>query len=352
MRVLKAIGVWCRIHVTAIAAVILGLLGIAVMIPTMLTMQTVTIYEDGVPYQVATFTGSHEHILAGIGWSIEPQDAMTVTKDTIHIERAFSVTVATDDGFEKTATFNSGTIADALQAVKVDTDIYILSGVSKTISDTQRVHVTDVGADMPLSPDMIIELTSLPFEERTVEEKIPHQEQLTLSNDVPAGSRIVSQTGEDGNRTVVYRTYFKDNKPFKKVAYRTTVTKKPITEYATIGKGSLSVSPIPLELDENGVPKHYTRVLRGDACAYSGGVGTYTGAKLLQAGTVAVNPDVIPFGSKLFIVADNGYVYGYAEATDCGTAVMDNLILVDLHMPTYAQCCRFGRKTVSVYFLE
>ena len=106
------------------------------------------------------------------------------------------------------------------------------------------------------------------------------------------------------------------------------------------------------ELDENGVPKHYTRVLRGDACAYSGGVGTYTGAKLLQAGTVAVNPDIIPFGSKLFIVADNGFVYGYAEATDSGTAVMENLILVDLHMPTYNQCRRFGRHTVTVYFLE
>lgn len=347
MRVLRAIGDWCLAHIVAIAATVLGLLGVAVMIPTMVALKTVTIYDDGVPYQVATFRGITTHTLDSIGWTVGPQDDVTVTDDAIYIERAFSVTVTADDGFKKEATFTDGTVADALAAVGVDTEIYTVSAVT-----TETALLSDDVTGMPLSPDMTIQLTSLPFEEKTVEETIPYKEQVTISKEIPAGARIVSQAGEKGKRTVVYRTYLKDGKPFKKVAYRTTVHKEPIMEYATIGEGALSVSPIPLELDENGVPKHYTRVLRGDACAYSGGVGTYTGAKLLQAGTVAVNPDIIPFGSKLFIVADNGYVYGYAEATDSGTAVMENLILVDLHMPTYNQCCRFGRHTVTVYFLE
>ena len=50
----------------------------------------------------------------------------------------------------------------------------------------------------------------------------------------------------------------------------------------------------------------------------------------LGYGTVAVDPDVIPYGTKLYITSTDGkFVYGYAVATDTGIAVQKGQILVD-----------------------
>ena len=66
---------------------------------------------------------------------------------------------------------------------------------------------------------------------------------------------------------------------------------------------------------------------------------------------LAVDPSVIPLGSKLYIeTSDGGYVYGYATAEDTGGAIKGNK--VDLFFPTYNECMSFGRRSVKVYILE
>jgi 3D (Asp-Asp-Asp) domain-containing protein len=73
--------------------------------------------------------------------------------------------------------------------------------------------------------------------------------------------------------------------------------------------------------------------------------GTY--AKL---GTVAVDPRVIPLGTKMYIVSTDGsVVYGYCTAEDTGGAIKGNK--VDLFYNTTAECMQFGRRSVYVYIL-
>lgn len=106
--------------------------------------------------------------------------------------------------------------------------------------------------------------------------------------------------------------------------------------------------------DANGVEREYVDVLTGSGTAYYAepGAGTATG-RLAQYGVVAVNPNIIPYGSKLYIVSNDGEViYGDAVAGDTGGGLMDNLILVDLFYPTYDECCVFGRRDVTIYILE
>lgn len=67
-------------------------------------------------------------------------------------------------------------------------------------------------------------------------------------------------------------------------------------------------------------------------------------------GVVAVDPKVIPYGTRMFIItADGDFVYGIGTAEDCGGAIKGKRL--DLYMPTLRQAYDFGRQDVSVYFL-
>lgn len=58
-------------------------------------------------------------------------------------------------------------------------------------------------------------------------------------------------------------------------------------------------------------------------------------------GVVAVDPSVIPLGSKLYIPG-----YGNGVAADIGGGIRGNVI--DLWYPTYAECAAWGRRTVTI----
>lgn len=75
--------------------------------------------------------------------------------------------------------------------------------------------------------------------------------------------------------------------------------------------------------------------------------GTPRGAYGLPCtyGTAAVDKNVIPLGSLLYIEG-----YGYAIANDVGTAIKGNT--VDLYMENIKQCYKWGARTVNVYVIE
>ena len=94
-------------------------------------------------------------------------------------------------------------------------------------------------------------------------------------------------------------------------------------------------------------------VLTGNACAYTAAPDALmsTGKEVFQ-GYVAVDPDIIPYGSELYIVAEDGEVYGYAIAADTGYSVRKGHIIVDLFMNEYDDCIQWGNKPVNVYVLK
>ena len=111
------------------------------------------------------------------------------------------------------------------------------------------------------------------------------------------------------------------------------------------GSGTLTLT--------DGTTLNFSGVKSMTATAYTAGHGgadytTATGT-LVKVGTVAVDKNVIPLGTKMYIVAaDGSVVYGTAVAADTG--VRGNI--VDLYYDTYQQCINFGRRTCNVYILE
>lgn len=80
-----------------------------------------------------------------------------------------------------------------------------------------------------------------------------------------------------------------------------------------------------------------------------GGNKTATGIRPYR-GVVAVDPNVIPLGTKLYIETSDGrYVYGNAVAADTGGAIKGNRI--DIFLESEQECISFGRRTVNVYIV-
>ena len=93
----------------------------------------------------------------------------------------------------------------------------------------------------------------------------------------------------------------------------------------------------------------YKSHLKMEATAYipsdGGGSGITATGMVAQHGVIAVDPNVIPLGSRVFIPG-----YGMAVAADTGGAIRGNRI--DLCMNTYREAINFGRGVVEVYILN
>ena len=97
----------------------------------------------------------------------------------------------------------------------------------------------------------------------------------------------------------------------------------------------------------------YTQVLSCKATAYTtqrqSWKKTATGTTA-RVGAIAVDPRVIPCGTRMFIVsADGSITYGVATAEDCGGNIKGNRI--DLFFDTYDECVSFGVRACDVYLL-
>lgn len=98
-----------------------------------------------------------------------------------------------------------------------------------------------------------------------------------------------------------------------------------------------------------GEPSRYSRSLVMKASAYTAndpGNGSYTyRGNVLRKGLVAVDPSVIPLGTRLYIKG-----YGYAIADDVGGAIKGNRI--DLAYDSRRDALDFGVQRVTVYILD
>ena len=99
----------------------------------------------------------------------------------------------------------------------------------------------------------------------------------------------------------------------------------------------------------------YTHTMTVEATAYTktdAGCDDWTATgTLARYGAIAVDPSVIPYGTRMYIVSwDGSVVYGYATAEDCGGAI--NGARVDLYYDTYEECIQFGRRDCTIYFLS
>ena len=99
-------------------------------------------------------------------------------------------------------------------------------------------------------------------------------------------------------------------------------------------------------IDVSNINTNNTVSLDVKATAYSGDTITSTGTVPKEGNTIAVDPSIIPYGSKVYIPGFNTVF----TAEDCGSAIKGNRI--DIFMSSEAKCKEWGVKDITIYVLK
>lgn len=77
---------------------------------------------------------------------------------------------------------------------------------------------------------------------------------------------------------------------------------------------------------------------------------TFSGNKAVKGRTIAVDPDIIPLGSKVYIEFPKGYssLNGWYVAEDTGIKVKGRVIDIFLGEHAYKEAMNFGRRSIKV----
>lgn len=190
-------------------------------------------------------------------------------------------------------------------------------------------------------------------EDQVIEHEVINRETSLLA---PGKTKLV-QSGSDGKKTVTYEQRMVGREIRKKKVIDEQIHQQPVTEITLTGVEGKAVSPLDfgIELDENGVPTEYSKLLTNQVAAGYNVEGGARGAsgQGLSAGYVAVHPGEIPYGTKMYITsADNSFVYGFAVAADTGVGLMNDVIDVDLYYDTFLESCLNGKRNVNIYILD
>ena len=191
-----------------------------------------------------------------------------------------------------------------------------------------------------------------------VYEEVPFETEYVETNKMLVGDEKVVTEGVNGERKHTTEiTYFNGEEVSRKVI-ATVETLAPVNQVINQGtfeaeKGKLTIKDGVI-VTADGEIYTYKRTMQAKATAYThtdaGCNKTTATGTTVHWGTVAVDPKQIPYGTKMFIVSNDGkYVYGLSAAEDCGGSIKGNRI--DLYMPTTKQCYAFGVRNCTVYFL-
>lgn len=124
---------------------------------------------------------------------------------------------------------------------------------------------------------------------------------------------------------------------YKVRAYQVVNGKKVLSA----GSEPVSAKAKRVKLKESGKGFQYKKKMTVKAYAYTGGGRTATGTKA-RVGAIAVDPSVIPLGTKVYVEG-----YGYARAEDTGGGIRGNTI--DVYMNSVGSCMKWGVQYKTIY---
>lgn len=206
---------------------------------------------------------------------------------------------------------------------------------------------------------MVIYIDRIVEVEETYTVDIPYETVICYDPTMPVGQQEVLVSGVTGQASRLANVVYVDARETSRTVLEETVITQPVDEVISVGTGSgelqqrIAIGDGFIVTETGEVLTYYksekfktTAYTKTDAgCDDITATGTYA-----RVGAVAVDPKVVPYGTRMFIVSDDGqYIYGIATAEDCGGGVKGNHI--DLYFDTTYECFQYGVRTCTVYFL-
>lgn len=234
-----------------------------------------------------------------------------------------------------------------------------------------RLNLTwgkDDTISVPLNSDtydgMELAVASVVRQNQSYTAVIPHETTYCTDASLPAGTEKVLTAGVDGEMLCTATVTYVNGTETERTVLSQKVCTQPVDEVIAVGTGpavvSLSSRTAGPVIGEDtitlptGEVLTYTGVMQCLATAYScnGRRGITATGTVARVGAIAVDPDVIPYGTRMFIVSNDGqYVYGIATAEDCGSEDHIYGNRIDLYYDTTEECIQFGVRGCQVYFL-
>ncbi|MCY6370114.1 3D domain-containing protein [Clostridium ganghwense] len=307
--------------------------------------KSVNIVIDGKEKSIITYTSKVENILKKNNIALGPKDIVEPdlnsrikSGDIIKIERAINIQLQVD-GKTRTVATTADNVGEMLSEEGI-----VLSKEDKVLP--VREEETKNGLEV------VITRVNTKVEKKV--ETIQFATEVKKDSDMKEGSKKVVQEGAAGQKETEYKIVYEDGKEVSRQVVGEKVIKKPKSK--VIAMGTLKT----LNLSRGSAT--YSKKLRMRATAYTSSYkdtgkrpgdrgfgitasGTKTKRNPSGYSTVAVDPRVIPLGTKLYIKG-----YGYAIAEDTGGAIKGNKI--DLYFNTDSQVYNFGVRYVDVYVIK
>ncbi len=355
----------CIYALALLTAVLFSMLGFSV--------NTVSVSTDGKNVvEMKTLLSDPDSILKTVDITYGEADKVTVSRPSfrklnIAVRYSFPVYI-TVGSTTTTVTTTGATVGELLDLANI------------IVSETDIINYD---LDTEICSTAYIDLIDIDYVTETYNKRIYFQEQTVYSADYPRGTRIVKE-GSEGQKQITCKKTIVNGVVTEEEILSETVITEAVDRQIIIGtKKTASAVKVPVKteqpskavnaavsssssvscistltpsadiaLDANGNPVNYTKHLTVQATAYLAAGNCATGVKCVP-GYIAVNPNYIPYGTKMYIKSSDGkYVYGYAVAADTGGFVRNNPTQVDLSFATSAACTNFGRRNVEIYILE
>lgn len=224
--------------------------------------------------------------------------------------------------------------------VKVDGMEMHLMTAPVTIEAVLDAYGIPVGADDIVKPAMDQQLTAdaeitiqrIVFDEVVVSEEVPFKTKVKGTDQLPAKTQKVVQKGQKGEDKVTYKVTYADGVEIAREEITRERVKKPVTKI--IHKSTVGTI----------AGAEYARKFTVKAYSYTGG-GTTASGLPAAVGRIAVDPRVIPLGTRVYVEG-----YGFATAADTGGNIKGNTI--DVYYNSESQCRQWGCRYITIYILK
>lgn len=251
----------------------------------------------------------------------------------------------------------------------------VLATLNSTITDQD---VVEPARDTAVSADMVITIKKHTVREQRYTKSLAYTSEMVEDHQLTYGKTVKVRDGQPGTVETVVRETLIDGQVVSHEIIDHEIVKPPVTEQYAFGTyvepvivsrgdatpaappASQTPAPAPqpaapaepapaAPVEEPVAEEPQGTVMYMTATAYNDVGITFSGVPS-GPGKVAVDPNVIPLGTRLLIESiDEWPSYGEAIAADTGGAVIGNII--DLWYADYQTCIHFGRRTVKVTIL-
>lgn len=312
----------------------------------------------------------------------------------IEVLRAVRIRVTTKAG-TKEYPVSAATVEDALAQCGIE------------LGDDDRLNVR---RNARPAEGMEITVTRVRVKEETETEEIDYGTKIMYSKDLQRGEKNTLTAGLKGEKTYTYKAVYVEEKLESRKLVSEEVTREPINEIIMQGTGTITKAP-QLDFDpdaevigssgDSSIVSHrfgnnsgttggssgsaggngsnqddytryeptfaegvgtftdawgqevsYSKIMRGTCTAYSIPGGTTSVGLTAVRGIIAVDPDIIPYGTRMYVASPDGsVVYGYGVAGDTGGACLAGDIIADLCYDTVEECSIIGRREMVLYLL-